>query len=58
MIWCIWRERNSQNFEDCDRKEVELKDIKFKMLYGWMVGITGACFSNFLEFLDLFSFSP
>jgi hypothetical protein len=33
-VMCIWRERNSRNFEDCERTVVELKDILFKTLHG------------------------
>jgi hypothetical protein len=47
MMWCIWKERNSQNFEDYERTMAELK--------GWMVAINNSHFSNFLEFLNLCS---
>jgi hypothetical protein len=55
VMWCIWRKLNSQNFEDCVRPVVELKDILFKSLYGWMIATSSSRF--FLIFLDLCSFS-
>jgi hypothetical protein len=36
LMWCIWRERNSRSFEDCERTTIELKAIVFKSLYVWM----------------------
>jgi hypothetical protein len=32
LIWCIRREWNYRNFEDCERKVIELKNIMFKTL--------------------------
>jgi hypothetical protein len=57
MMWCIWRERNIRNFEDCERTTVELKDILFKTLHGWMIFTNSFRFANFVEFQDLCSFS-
>ena len=36
------RECNSINFKECERMGVELKDIMFKTLYGWMTTINYA----------------
>jgi hypothetical protein len=47
------RECNSCNFEYCERMVVELENIPFKTLYGWMVAINRSSFSNFLEYMDL-----
>lgn len=58
VMWCILREHNSRNFKDCERMLVELKDILFKTLYGWMTSTNCARFSNLLEFLELCSSSP
>lgn len=51
-------ECNSINLKDCEIMVVELKDMMFKTLYGWMTTINYACFSNLLEFLDMCSSSP
>jgi hypothetical protein len=45
------------NFEDCERRVIELKTIMFKSIYVWMIDYNSACFSNFLEFMDLYSSS-
>jgi hypothetical protein len=55
LMWCIWRDCNAQNFEDCNRTVMELKAILFKTVYGWMVAFNGSHVSNFREFLDLCS---
>jgi hypothetical protein len=33
LMWCIWREYNIRNFEDCERMVLELKAIMFRSLY-------------------------
>jgi hypothetical protein len=33
---------------------VALKDILFKILYGWIVAINSSHFANFVEFLNVF----
>jgi hypothetical protein len=57
IMWCILREHNSRNFENCERMVVELKDKLFKTLYGWMATINSSHYSNFLEFMYLCSSS-
>jgi hypothetical protein len=56
MMWCISRERNSRNFEDCMRTMAEIKDIMFKIVNGWMTATSSSCFSNFLDSGSLSSF--
>jgi hypothetical protein len=56
VMWCIWGECNSQNFEDCERMVV-LKDVLFKTFCGSTVAINSFRFANFVEFMDLCSFS-
>jgi hypothetical protein len=34
VMWCIWRERNSQYIEEYVRTVIELKECIFKTLYG------------------------
>jgi hypothetical protein len=52
LMWCIWRECNAWNFEDCKSTVTKLKTIVFKTLFIWMDAYNCSCFSNFL-FLDL-----
>ena len=33
LMWCILKERNDQNLEDCVRTMIELQVIMFKSLY-------------------------
>jgi hypothetical protein len=37
LMWCIWRERNTMNFKDCEISTIELKTVMFRSLYAWMV---------------------
>lgn len=55
LMWSIWRECNARNFEDCERKVIKLKVIMFKSPYVLMVAYNCSHFSNFLEFLDMYS---
>jgi hypothetical protein len=32
-MWCLWKERNYQNFEDLEQTTVELEAFFFKTLY-------------------------
>ena len=41
-------------FENCASLVIKLTASMFKSLYVWMAA-HNSCFSNFLEFLDLFS---
>ena len=36
LMWCIWRERNNQSFEDFERTLPYLKLFYFKTLLNWM----------------------
>lgn len=57
LMWCIWRERNSSNFDDCENGLLKLKLVQ-QTLYTWRVLLTTLSDSTFSEFLDLsFSFS-
>jgi len=44
LMWYIWRERITRNFEDCERTVVELKAILLKTLYGWMATFNSSLF--------------
>ena len=51
LMWFIWRERNNQSFEGCERSVSELKQLVLNTLFEW-VSASG-CFSclNFNSFL-------
>ena len=46
LIWCIWRERNAESFEGCERSTLEIKSFFFCTL-----SLIGVCF--FVIFLVL-----
>jgi hypothetical protein len=35
-MWCIWRERNAQHFEDVETSMVELRKRLLNTLYIWI----------------------
>jgi hypothetical protein len=37
LLWCLWKERNSRSYEDCDRTLEEIKSLFFNTLYLWTV---------------------
>jgi hypothetical protein len=40
VMWCLWRERNARNFEDCEHEIIELKKRVLRTLfYGEFCGI-------------------
>jgi hypothetical protein len=39
LMWCLWRERNAQNFEDVETSMLELRMIMFNTLYTWTTTI-------------------
>ena len=36
VMWCLWQERNSRHFEDCERTIPELKLLFLHTLYEWV----------------------
>ena len=56
LLWCLWRERNSRQFEGSARSLTNLKTIVLNTLFVWV--LASGCFprSTFLDFLDLCSF--
>ena len=47
LLWCLWRERNSRIFEDCDRSTLDLRLQFLRTLFDWM-SATG-CFHFMLS---------
>lgn len=39
VMWCLWQERNSRHFEDCERTIPELKLLFLHTLYEWVASI-------------------
>lgn len=35
LMWCIWKEMNSQSFEDCKKTSLELQLCFLKSLFEW-----------------------
>jgi hypothetical protein len=53
VMWCLWRERNARNFEDCEHEIMELKKRVLQTLFSWRVLWHSSQVSTFAEFLDL-----
>jgi hypothetical protein len=51
-VWCLWRERNSRIFEDCDLSIPDLRLLFLHTLFDWMMATGLFSFHTFLEFLD------
>jgi len=54
LMWCIWRERNDQSFEDLERMGVELNAFFFN--FHWMNAYDWFHISSFHDSLDFFFF--
>ena len=45
LIWCIWRERNAESFEGCERSTLEIKSFFLQTLLEWSVALSHfSCF--------------
>jgi hypothetical protein len=47
-----------QTLKNCERMVIKLKAIMSKPPYVWIAAYNSSCFSNFLEFMDLYFSSP
>jgi hypothetical protein len=56
LLWCLWRERNDRNFEDCERMVVEIKSFFFNTLYHGTVVLDYPHFLGSHDFLLSFFF--
>ena len=52
VMWCLWRERNAQNFEDRELGLMELKKRVVQTLFSWRVMWHSLQVSTLAEFLD------
>jgi hypothetical protein len=51
LMWCIWRERNVQSFENIETSMIELKMIIFNTLCTcWILAHHSLLFSSFSDF--------
>jgi hypothetical protein len=53
VMWCLCRERNVRNFEDCEHGIIELKKMVLQTLFSWRVLWHSSQVSTFAKFLDL-----
>ena len=56
LMWCLWHERNSRQFEGRERSMADLKHMVLKTLFDWVLASECISCSTFLDFLDLCSF--
>ena len=35
VMWCLWRDQNACNFEDCESGMIELKKLALNTLFSW-----------------------
>jgi hypothetical protein len=60
LMWCLWRERNVQHFEDVETSIIDLRKLMLNMLHLWIVehlSLIVSTFADFFEFMFL-SFFP
>jgi hypothetical protein len=55
LVWCVWRERNDQSFEDSERTVMELK-ASFYTLFQWIAAYDYFHISSFHDFFYLWLF--
>ena len=56
LLWCLWRERNSQCLEDKERSISDLKLFFFRTLMDWLAALQNLSFLSFIDFLDACNF--
>lgn len=58
LMWCIWRDRNTRNFEDCEIGLINLKKLVIQTMFMWRVKIQSMSECSYSDFLDMcFRFS-
>ena len=53
FVWCLWRERNTQSFDDCETRLLDLKKLVLHTQFTWKVAWDILLVSTFSKFLDL-----
>ena len=56
VIWCLWWERSTHHFEDCERTIPMLKFLFFQTLFEWVVGLGLYSIDSLVELIDLCAF--
>jgi hypothetical protein len=56
VMWCLWRERNTRHFEDCESTIPELKLLFFQTLYEWVLALGSFSLSSLVEIMNLCAF--
>ena len=56
LMWCLWQECNSRQFEGSERSTADLKHIVLNNLFERVSASGCLSCSTFLDFLDLCSF--
>ena len=56
VMWCLWRERNDQHFEDCERSVSALKLLFFQTLYEWVFAVGIFSINSMMDLIDHCSF--
>jgi len=54
LFWCLWRERNNQNFEDVEKTSEEILYSFYHTLYLWTTAYVFLLSFSFLDFLTRF----
>jgi hypothetical protein len=58
LMWCLWKEWNAHNFEDCETGLIKLKKLVIQILFMWRVMIQSMSKCSYSDFLDMcYSFS-
>ena len=55
LMWCLWREWNAKNFEDCEIVMLEMKKMMFQSLCTWIVAWNSLPVSIFFFFFLSFA---
>jgi hypothetical protein len=55
LMWCLWNERNTCSFEDCETGSLNFKKLVIQTLFTWRVTLHSMYDCSFSEFLDLCS---
>jgi hypothetical protein len=58
LLWCIWRERYAQLFEDVETSMVVLRKWLLNTLYFWIAPHHSLSAFTYVGFLNLFSVRP
>jgi hypothetical protein len=55
LMWCLWKEQNARNFEDCEIGLINLNKLAIQTLFMWRVTIQSMSECSYSDFLDMCS---